>query len=234
MSSSSHSAQGAQPARSSAQGRPSAQEAHLAQGAQEAQPERRRDGKRRVAVAWGAQTLALFGVWMAFSGHTEIEFLLWGALAALAGTATTHWLFAGARESRYEHEARPVGAQARIALRAVPYALWLAWEIALSSLHVAYLVLRPGAPVAPSLVEFETSLRSESAQVLLAQSITLTPGTLTVDVSNGKFLAHCLSAKSRQGLEEGDIQRKVAWVFGESAPERVELRDVTTWEEVLP
>ena len=221
MSSSSHSAQRAQPAQSTS-------------SAQPAQPDRGRDSKRRIAVAWGVQTLLLFGVWMAFSGHTEIEFLLWGAAAALAGTATTHWLFSGARESRYEHESRPAGAQARMALRFVPYALWLAWEIALSSLHVAYLVLRPGAPVAPSLVEFETSLQSESAQVLLAQSITLTPGTLTVDVSNGKFLAHCLSEKSRQGLEEGDIQRKVAWVFGESAPERVELRDVTTWEEVLP
>ena len=194
----------------------------------------RRDGKRRVAVVWAVQTLLLFGVWMAFSGHTEIEFLLWGALAAFGGTAATHWLFAGARESRYEHAARSANAEARIALRFVPYAAWLVWQIALSNLHVAYLVLWPRAPVAPSIVEFDTSLRSESAQVLLAQSITLTPGTVTVDVSNGKFLAHCLSAKSRQGLEEGGIQRKVAWVFGESAPERVELREVTTWEEVLP
>ena len=204
---------------------------HSAQGPN---PEQRRDSKKRVAAVWAVQTLLLFGVWLAFSGHMEIEFLLWGALAAFAGTATTHWLFAGARESRYEHSARPFAEEARMALRFAPYALWLAWAVALSSLHVAYLVLWPRAPVAPSLVEFETSLQSESAQVLLAQSITLTPGTLTVDVSNGKLLAHCLSAKSRQGLEEGGIQRKVAWVFGESAPERVELRDVTTWEEVLP
>ena len=198
------------------------------------QQERRRESRKRIAAAWAAQTLLLFGVWLAFSGHLEIEFLLWGALAAAAGTAAAHWLFAGARESRYEHAPRSAGAEARIALRLAPYALWLIWEIALSSAYVAYLVLRPGAPVAPSLVEFETSLQSESAQVLLAQSITLTPGTVTVDVSNGKFVAHCLSAKSRQGLEEGEIQRKVAWVFGESAPERVTLRDVTTWEEVLP
>ena len=114
------------------------------------------------------------------------------------------------------------------------YAPWLLWEIALANLHVAYLVLHPRLPVDPILVEFETSLHSESAQVLLAQSITLTPGTVTVDVSDGRFIVHCLSAKSTQGMEDGVIQRKVAGIFSEPAPESVRLADVTTVEQVLP
>ena len=193
-----------------------------------------RPTKIRQALRWTVQALALFGVWFAFSGHTEIEFLVMGAVAAVAGTALTHWLFAGDRESRFSHTPYPLGWFIHGFYRSAFYAPWLLWEIAISNLHVAYLVLHPRLPVEPSLVEFETSLHSETAQVLLAQSITLTPGTVTVDVSGGRFMVHCLSAKSRQGMEEGSIQRKVAGIFREPAPERVQLTDVVTLEQVLP
>ena len=190
--------------------------------------------KMRQTLRWTVQTLLLFGVWLAFSGHTEIEFLVMGAAAAVTGTALTHWLFVGDQELRFRHVPYGFGWFVRGFLRSVLYAPWLLWEIALANLHVAYLVLHPRLPVDPVLVEFETSLHSESAQVLLAQSITLTPGTVTVDVSDGRFIVHCLSAKSTQGMEDGVIQRKVAGIFGEPAPESVRLADVTTVEQVLP
>ncbi len=193
-----------------------------------------RPTKIRQALRWLIQTLLLFGVWFAFSGHTEIEFLIVGAVVAVIGTALTHWLFAGDQELRFRHVPYTLGWFIHGFFRSLLYLPWLLWEIALSNLHVAYLVLHPRMPVEPNLVEFETSLRSESAQVLLAQSITLTPGTVTVDVSDGRFMVHCLSAKSRQGMEEGSIQRKVAGIFRESAPERVELTDVVKVEQVLP
>ena len=135
-----------------------------------------RPTKIRQALRWTVQALALFGVWFAFSGHTEIEFLVMGAVAAVAGTALTHWLFAGDRESRFSHTPYPLGWFIHGFYRSAFYAPWLLWEIAISNLHVAYLVLHPRLPVEPSLVEFETSLHSETAQVLLAQSITLTTG----------------------------------------------------------
>ncbi len=193
-----------------------------------------RPSKIRQMLRWTVQTLALLAVWFAFSGHTEIEFLVTGAVVAVAGTALTHWLFAGDQELRFRHVPYPFGWFVHGFLRSVLYLPWLFWEIALSNLHVAYLVLHPRLPVEPGLVEFETSLRSETAQVLLAQSITLTPGTVTVDVSDGRFMVHCLSAKSRQGMEEGSIQRKVAGIFAEEAPDSVQLTDVVTVEQVLP
>ena len=193
-----------------------------------------RPSKTRQTLRWTVQTLGLFAVWFALSGHTEIEFLLMGAVIAVLGTALTHWLFAGDQELRFRHVPYPFTWFVRGFIRFLLYMPWLLWEIAVSNLHVAYLVLHPRLPVEPNLVEFETSLHSESAQVLLAQSITLTPGTVTADVSDGRFMVHCLSAKSRQGMEEGSIQRKVAGIFGEPAPERVQLTDVVTVEQVLP
>ena len=65
-------------------------------------------------------------------------------------------------------------------MRFLLYLPWLAYQILASNIYVAYLVLHPRMPIDPSLVEFETSLQSERALVLLAQSITLTPGTVTV------------------------------------------------------
>lgn len=193
-----------------------------------------RPSKIRQMLRWTVQTLALLAVWFAFSGHTEIEFLVAGAVVAVAGTALTHWLFADDQELRFRHVPYPFGWFVRGFFRSILYTAWLLWEIALSNLHVAYLVLHPRLPVDPTLVEFKTSLHSETAQVLLAQSITLTPGTVTVDVSDGRFIVHCLSAKSRRGMVDGSIQRKVAGIFSEPAPESVELGDVVSPEQVLP
>ncbi|MDE2836166.1 MAG: Na+/H+ antiporter subunit E [Chloroflexota bacterium] len=193
-----------------------------------------RPTKIRQTLRWTVQTLALFAVWFAFSGHTEIEFLVVGAVVAVLGTALTHWLFAGDQDPRFMHVPYPFLWFVRGFFRSLLYIPWLLWEILVSNLHVAYLVLHPRLPVEPNLVGFDTSLQSETAQVLLAQSITLTPGTVTVDVTDGRFIVHCLSNKSRQGMEEGSIQRKVAGIFGESAPDRVRLTDVVRVEQVLP
>ena len=186
---------------------------------------------RRIAM-WTAQSLVLFGVWLAFSGHLEREYMAMGALAAIGATMTTHWLFAGTRDERFAHPPHSFRWAAATIFRLFLYLPWLAWEIFFSNLHVAAIVLDPRLPIRPSLVEFETSLKSEHAQVLFANSITLTPGTVTVDASDGTFLVHCLSAKSRYGLENGSIQRKVAAVFQESAPDHIALREITDSEQV--
>ena len=188
--------------------------------------------KTRRLARWTAQSVIHFGVWLAFSGHFEPEFLALGVIAAIAATAAANWLFHGVYDPLFSGPRRSYGWIARAIVRFVLYIPWLLWEIVVSNFHVAYLVLHPKLPVAPSLVEFETTLVSERAQVLLAQSITLTPGTVTVDASNSKFVVHCLSAKSREGLEEGDIQRKVAGVFEEFAPDRVTLHEITSPSQV--
>ena len=178
-------------------------------------------------IKWTAQSVVLFGLWLAFSGHTEPEFILQGVIAATSATALANWLFQGIGSANPIHPAKPYGQFSLTVIRFVLYVPWLIWQIVVSNIHVAWLVLHPRLPINPSLVEFESSLTSAGAQVLLAQSITLTPGTVTVDLANGKFLVHCLSAKSREGLEQASIQTRVANVFSETSSTPVKLNEIT-------
>ena len=191
------------------------------------QPDSPRNGWRRPLIRRVVEAVALFGLWIAFSGVFVWEFLALGAIAAVGAVSLTDLLFRGTKDPRYP---RIPGSAGWVMATGVKfffvYTPWLVWQVIVSNIHVIALILNPKMPINPSLVEFKTSLISERAQVLLAQSITLTPGTVTVDASDGTFMVHALSTKTREGLETGDIQRKVAWVFSEPSAERIELTDV--------
>jgi multicomponent Na+:H+ antiporter subunit E len=175
---------------------------------------------------WLIQWILLFGLWVALSGEFAIEFLVLGALTAAAAIGFTHLLFLGTHEWRSQPSSTRLSWHLGASLRFALYIPWLGYEIFVSNLHVVYLVLHPRLPIDPTLVEFDTSLESERAQVLLAQSITLTPGTVTIDASGGKFLVHCLSKASRAGLAEGSIQNKIAGIFSEPNAEHIVLHDI--------
>ncbi|WP_132058464.1 monovalent cation/H+ antiporter subunit E [Halorussus amylolyticus] len=106
---------------------------------------------------------------------------------------------------------------ARIARMAV-YAPFLLWEIAKANLQIAYVVLHPDLPIDPEMVEFDAAVWSELPATVLANSITLTPGTLTVDVSRRHFTVHALTTDTRDDLLGGTLERAVRFVFyGRSA-----------------
>ncbi len=101
------------------------------------------------------------------------------------------------------------GQLARMALY-VPYLLW---EIARANVAIAYVVLHPKLPIDPSLERFEAAVWGDVPATTLANSITLTPGTLTVDVSEREFYVHALTRASREDLFEGGLERAVRFVF---------------------
>jgi multicomponent Na+:H+ antiporter subunit E len=90
------------------------------------------------------------------------------------------------------------------------YWLWLLREIAVSSVEVASLILKPSMPISPSLVELQGAADSEVGQVILGNSITLSPGTVTLDVHEGKLLVHCLTRDSARSLQTGEVVRRAA------------------------
>ena len=192
-----------------------------------------RTGTRRSWLRRSMQALALFGLWILLSGHLEREFLALGVVSAVGAVAFTAWVFHGSHEGAFSPLPRNAGWRAGTLVRFIAYIPWLLWQIITSNLHVVRLVLHPRMPIEPSLVRFETTLTSEPAQVLLAQSITLTPGTVTVDAANGSFLVHCISRVSREGIAGGSIQRKVAAVFGEPGAAQVTLTPVTDPEQTV-
>mgnify|MGYP006279685445 CR=1 FL=1 len=98
-------------------------------------------------------------------------------------------------------------------LRLAVYAPYLLKEIAVANLQIAYVVLHPDLPIDPEVVELRAAVWGDAAVTTLANSITLTPGTLTVSVSDRAFDIHSLTVGSREDLFEGGLERAVRFVF---------------------
>lgn len=106
---------------------------------------------------------------------------------------------------------------ARAIPRLVQYAVWLVWNVVLANIDVARLILHPRMPIDPQLITFRTKLRDPLARVLVANSITLTPGTVTIDLQGRQYLVHALTRKSASAIESGGLQNIVGSVFDEEA-----------------
>ncbi len=90
------------------------------------------------------------------------------------------------------------------------YWLWLGKEIVRSSIDVARIILDPKLPISPRIVEFEATAQKPVGQVTLGNSITLTPGTLTLDLHEGVLTVHALTEASARDLMSGEMDRRVA------------------------
>jgi multicomponent Na+:H+ antiporter subunit E len=102
--------------------------------------------------------------------------------------------------------------QAPLALfpRLPGYWWWLLREIVASSVEVMRLILKPSLPISPTLVEIQAQTQSPVGLVILGNSITLSPGTVALDVHEGKLLVHCLTSESAQALRDGEANRRAA------------------------
>jgi multicomponent Na+:H+ antiporter subunit E len=78
----------------------------------------------------------------------------------------------------------------------IVYLIVFIWECIKANLDVAYRVLHPAMPIRPGIVKVKTTLKSELARTLLANSITMTPGTITVDIIGDYFYIHWIYVRS--------------------------------------
>ena len=99
--------------------------------------------------------------------------------------------------------------------RALTYMPWLTMEIIKANIDVARQILSPSMPITPTLLRVKASQTSDLGQVIYANSITLTPGTISVDVANGEILVHALSRAGAESLLEGEMDRRVTRMAGE-------------------
>jgi len=88
--------------------------------------------------------------------------------------------------------------------------LWLSKEVVKSNLQVARLILSPRPELSPTLVTIRALSEDAMGQAILGNSITLTPGTLTVDDDSGLLRVHCLTRAGALELREGEMNRRVA------------------------
>ena len=95
----------------------------------------------------------------------------------------------------------------------LPFFPWLFGRILVSGLHLSLLILHPKLPIAPALIRHRTKLSHEPGIVLLGNSVTLTPGTVTVEAQTNELIVHAMDDESLQDLHSGNLERKVADVF---------------------
>jgi multicomponent Na+:H+ antiporter subunit E len=103
-----------------------------------------------------------------------------------------------------------------VAFRFIRYVPWLLKQIFLANLHVASLVLNPRMPIDPRIVTFKTKLETDISNVTLGNSITLTTGTIKMDIRDGVFYVHALSQKVADELNAGEMEDRVAHIFMEA------------------
>jgi len=103
------------------------------------------------------------------------------------------------------------------------YFFWLIYQILVSGFHVLFVIMRPSMPIEPTMVTFKVDLPSSHAKVILGNSITLTPGTLTVDIDDDTFTVHALDSNSYAGIVDDSMPRMVLSLF--SKEDRPVVRD---------
>ena len=157
----------------------------------------------------------LFATWVVWSGKLDAAHLGAGAATAIVLAVATRRLWTLPPALGTAADAPLAGVRWG---RAFAYVFWLAWEVIVSAFQVAYVVLHPRLPVDPRLVRFDSRLPHTLARLTLANSITLTPGTVTLEVEGDEFLVHALTPGSARDIELGSIRHRVAGIFTPEQP----------------
>jgi multicomponent Na+:H+ antiporter subunit E len=142
---------------------------------------------------------ALLGFWLLLSGH----FTLFLVLAGIAASAAVVWL--ALRMEVVDRE----GVPAEFWRAAFSYWPWLAWQIVKAGWEVSKIIVDPRLPISPTLVRFKPAQRSSVGLVTHANSITLTPGTITVQASAQEFLVHGLTKASAEACVGSEMDRRI-------------------------
>ncbi len=164
--------------------------------------------KRSSNLAFLVTFLIMAGFWLVFSGKLDLFHLSLGFISCLMITFfSKNMLF-------------PTGLNTdfiAVWLRFAWYVPWLLYQILLANLHVLRLAFHPRMMdlIDPHIIEFSSHLDSDIARTTFANSITLTPGTITVNVSvMGRFTVHCIDVPSGEPLP-GEMEHRIARIFKE-------------------
>lgn len=144
-------------------------------------------------------TVFLFAFWLALSGHYT-PVLVGAGLAASVLCA-----LAARRMRALDEEGHPL----HLFVGAVTYYPWLLWEIVKSGWTVTRIILHPSLPISPTMTRLKATQRGGAAIATYANSITLTPGTLTVGVQGNELFVHALTRDGALDLEAGGMDRRV-------------------------
>lgn len=143
--------------------------------------------------------LALYCLWLLLSGYFQALLLSLGGFSVIAIVWIAH------RMDVIDHEGHPI----HLTVRAFLYWPWLIAEIVKSNIDIARVIIQRKMPISPSVIEVKATQGTELGQVIFANSITLTPGTVTIAIDRDIVSVHALTRESADGLLTGDMDRRV-------------------------
>ncbi len=145
----------------------------------------------------------LFIFWLLLSGHYTDTLLIGlglGSCGLVVGLAM--------RMDLVDHEGVPLQLGGRFWV----YFPWLMKEIFIANVNVARVILNPKLPISPVVTHFRASQESDLGKTIYANSITLTPGTITTSIQGQDLEIHALTLKDIDGREEDQMNHRVSWV----------------------
>ena len=146
-----------------------------------------------------------FLTWLALTGFSDIQEIIAGIIVALlVSTIAGHFLVSTKKRNPF----------VKRMLFGIIYFFKFIWEMIKANFHVAYIVVHPNLPIKPGIVKIKSGLKKEAALTILANSITLTPGTLTVDVNpeNHDLYIH------RIDIDGDDVEKNTKDIGGRFEP----------------
>lgn len=146
------------------------------------------------------KTTAFFVIWLFVSGQIKLYHVVLG----LCCSAAVAWVDMH-RSAAPRHVFPWLGF--------AWYLPWLAWRVVASAWHVTCLILSPALPIEPQLLRYPTKLRDHAALTLLGNSITLTPGTVTVEITPRELVVHAIDGPSASDLTSRAMEDRVAQAF---------------------
>ena len=155
--------------------------------------------------------LFLFLAWIVINGRITLEVCLLGVVIASA----VYWFMCKFMEYSGSTDRKIL----INGIRGIQYIVELVWQVILANVMVIKLVLSPKIDIQPALVFFKTDLKSNLARVTLANSITLTPGTITVFLEQNVYGVHCLDKDMADGIGESSFVQMLRKIEAAAAPD---------------
>ncbi len=145
--------------------------------------------------------LLFFMLWLVFNGRLTLEIALFGIVISVGVvffmckfmdySLKKEWLFV------------------RLWPRMIQYGFILVWEVVKANFQTAGFILNQKIEVEPQIVHFHSPLKTDLCRVILANSITLTPGTITVSMEDDVYTIHCLDSDYAEGMEDSIFVKKL-------------------------
>ena len=143
-----------------------------------------------------------FTLWLLWSGHYTLDHPLILIMGVLSCGFVVYLV---SRLDIVDEEGHPI----HLVRHLILYIPWLLWAIIKANIDVAKRILSPRLPIAPRIVRVNGTQKTDLCRVIFANSITLTPGTVSLDLDEEAIVVHALTEEAADDVQGGDMDRRV-------------------------